>query len=202
MRPLTLSVRRAFTLIEIMVALVVTSLVVSLAYAATQAGFDTEERLTRARDGAESEAVARTLIADALRHAVPGIRGGTPVFTISDVRDAGGGTSHGLRFVTRGLVPPLGTSAPWEMTLWPGPEGLTVRARPLEGSESSGISALLPNVKRIGVRVRSRDHRAGWLGAWTDIDVSPTAVSIAFLDAAGRPLGPPLVVRIGLEQSP
>jgi prepilin-type N-terminal cleavage/methylation domain-containing protein len=201
MSALTMSIRRAFTLIEIMVALVVTGLVVSLAYAAAQAGFDTEGRLTRARDGAESEAVARALIGDALRHAVSGLRGGTPVFTISDVRDSSG-TSDGLRFLTRGLVPPLGTSAPWEMTLWPGPEGLAVRARPVEGSESSGFSALLPNVKRLDVRVRSRDRRAGWLRAWTDIDVSPTAVSIAFLDAAGRPVGPPLVVRIGLEQSP
>jgi prepilin-type N-terminal cleavage/methylation domain-containing protein len=194
--------RRAFTLIEIMVALVVTGLVVSLAYAAAQSGFDTEGRLTRARDGAESEAVARTLIADALRHALPGLRGGSPVFAISDVRDAKGNVSEGLRFLTRGLVPPLGTSAPWEMTLSPGPEGLAIRARPLEEARTSGISALLPNVKRIDVRVRSRDQRTGWLAAWTDMDVSPTAVSIAFLDSAGRPVGPPLIVRIGMEAAP
>ena len=40
--------RNAFTLVEVMVALVVTGLVVSIAYASVQAGLDTSERMTAA----------------------------------------------------------------------------------------------------------------------------------------------------------
>jgi len=194
--------RRGFTLVEVMVALVVTGLVVSLAYVAAQAGFDTDDRIARARDGAESETVGRALIADALRHALPGIRGGPPVFELADARADGGEGSDSLRFLTRGIAPPHGTSGAWEMWLAPGSRGLLVRARPVEDAAAPVVQAELPNVKAIDVRVLSRDSRDGWLSAWNDTERSPVAVSLAFLDRNGRVIGAPLVVRVGLEGNP
>ena len=72
--------RRAFTLIEVLLALVITGLVVTLAYGTAQAGFDTQARLAEYRVVGESDAVVRSLLSDALRHAVDGVRGGEAVF--------------------------------------------------------------------------------------------------------------------------
>jgi prepilin-type N-terminal cleavage/methylation domain-containing protein len=199
-----MSRRAGFTLVELVIALVVTGLVVSLAYGAAQAGFDTDERLARAREGAESEAVARSIIADAIRHALPGIRGGTRVFELTRAPTADGGTSSALRFLTRGVVPPFGTSGAWVVGLEPTAGGLAVRARPASSGEpgDASIDALLPNVRSIDVRVLSRDSREGWLTSWNDVERSPVAVAITLRDADGRSRGAPLVARIGLEGNP
>ena len=194
--------RRGFTLVEVMVALVVTGLVVSLAYMAAQAGFDTDERLTRAHEGVESEAVARSLIADGIRHALPGIRGGPAVFEVSEVRTANGGVSAALRFLTRGIVSPFGVSGAWEVTLAPGRRGLEIHARATGDAEPGSIDADLPNVASLDVRVLSRDSREGWLHSWSDVERSPVAVSLTFLDRDGRSRGAPLVARVGLEGNP
>ena len=188
--------RRGFTLIEIMVALVVTGLVVSVAYATLQAGFDTSERLTNAHDGDEREIVARTMLSNALRHAVPGTIGGEPVFVVLD--DARG---DGLRFLTRGVSEPLGASEVWEVSLVPGSEGTQFDAHEV-GNPSRSFTTLLRRVNGLNVRVRGRDFRDGWLETWNAPDRSPVAVSISFLNADGRMIGAPLMARVGLEGTP
>jgi hypothetical protein len=184
-----------------MVALIVTGLVVSLAYAAALAGFDTDERLGRARDGAESEAIARALIGSALRHALPGVRGGDPVFELSE-RRIDGRVSDEVRFLTRGVIEPHGAGGVWEMSLSTDAEGLRIAARPLEDDGTLPIAAVLPDVRVLDVQVRGRDARQGWLDAWVSPDRSPVAVSIAWSVADGRAAGAPLTVRIGLEGNP
>lgn len=188
--------RRGFTLIEIMVALVVTGLVVSIAYATLQAGFETSERLTKAQDGDEREVVARAMLSNALRHAVPGIIGGEPVFVVRD--DPRG---DGLRFLTRGVSEPLGASEVWEVSLLPGPSGTQFDGRQLD-NPSRSFTTLLRRVNALNVRVRGRDFRDGWLETWNAQDRSPAAVSISFLDADGRVIGAPLMARVGLEGNP
>lgn len=191
--------RRAFTLIEVTVAIVVTGLVVSMAYAALQAGFDTSDRLTSAREGAEREIVARSILSKALRHAVPGTIGGEPVFVLRDGQAAGPGDE--LQFRTRGVLEPLGATEVWEMALVNTADGLRLTAHAVDGS-GAPFSATLRGVHAIDVRVRGRDPRDGWLDSWLAADRSPVAVSIAFLGADGRPRGLPLVARVGLEGNP
>lgn len=186
--------RRGFTLIETMIALVVTGLVVSLAWAAMQAGLDTRERLAVAQGGAEKEAVARSLLARALRHTVAGTIGGAPVFLLQDR------AGDALRFRTRGIVQPFGASAVWEVSLLPAPSGVELDARAIDGTSS--FVTVLPAVHALDVRVRSRDIRDGWLDSWPAPERSPAVVAITFLDAAGRSRGSPLVVRVGLEGTP
>ena len=188
--------RRGFTLIEIMVALVVTGLVVSLAYATLQAGFDTSERMTNAQLGDEREIVARTMLSNALRHAVPGTIGGEPVFVLLD--DARG---DGLRFLTRGVSEPLGAGELWEVSLLPGSDGALFGAHQV-GNPSRSFTTLLRRVNALSVRVRGRDFRDGWLETWNAPDRSPAAVSISFLHADGRVIGAPLMARVGLEGNP
>jgi hypothetical protein len=183
------------------VAIVVTGLVVALAYAAAQAGFDTEERTARVRAGSEGDAAGRAMIGDALRHALPGIIGGDTVFAL-EPRQVNDRTLVGLRFLTRGVTEPLGATGTWEMTVRPGTDGLRIDARPLDARDAAPVVGILPGVRAIDVRVRGRDARQGWLDEWPSPDRSPAAVAITFLDAEGRPTGAPLVARIGLEGRP
>lgn len=188
--------RKAFTLVEVMVALVVTGLVVSLAYASVQAGFDTAERITLVQQGEEREVVARTLLSRALRHAVPGTIGGQPVFVLRDLPDG-----DALAFRTRGIGEPQGASAVWEVRLQPESDGVRFSGEIADGSGQS-FSALLPRVRRVDVRVRGRDARDGWVEQWDFSNRSPVAVAITFVDSNGRPLGAPLTARVGLEGNP
>ena len=185
--------RRAFTLIEVMVALVVTGLVVSVAYATLQAGLDTSDRLAVARDGNEREIVARSLLTRALRHAVPGTIGGAPVFIL---RDQARGDE--LQFLTRGVYEPLGVSELWEISLLQTPEGIRIAGRDL-GNPARSFASTLRRVANLNVRVRGRDVRDGWLDSWNAPDRSPVAVSIEFMNADGRRIGAPLTARVGLE---
>jgi prepilin-type N-terminal cleavage/methylation domain-containing protein len=193
--------RRAFTLIEVMVAIVVTGLVVALAYTAAQAGFDTEERTARVRTGSEADAVGRAMIGNALRHALPGIIGGDTVFALEAYR-VNDRALVGLRFLTRGVIEPFGATGTWEVTVRPGSEGLRIEGRPVDSRDTAPITGTLPGVRAIEVRVRGRDARQGWLDAWVSPDRSPAAVAITFLDAAGQSTGAPLVARVGLEDNP
>jgi prepilin-type N-terminal cleavage/methylation domain-containing protein len=188
--------RRAFTLVEVMVALVITGLVVSMAYASVQAGLDTAERLTLAQQGEEREVVARTLLTRALRHALPGTLGGQPVFVLRDQPNG-----DALAFQTRGVVEPHGASSVWEVSLEPNLQGLRLSGRITDGSGAS-FSALLRRVRRVDVRVRGRDARDGWFHVWNFPDRSPVAVAITFFDARGQQLGASVTSRIGLEGNP
>lgn len=184
---------RAFTLIEVMVALVISGLVISLAYATMQAGFETSDRLATAQGGAEREVVARAMITRAIRHAVGGTIGGQPVFVL---RNQSG--NDGLIFRTRGVAEPNGASAVWEVSLTSDGEKVHVSGHAANDPEQS-FSAALPRVRGLDIHVLGRDARDGWFEDWPFVDRSPVAVSIAFLDSNGRIIDAPLVARVGLE---
>jgi prepilin-type N-terminal cleavage/methylation domain-containing protein len=188
--------RNAFTLVEVMVALVVTGLVVSIAYASVQAGLETSDRMAVVRTGEERERVTRALLSRAIRHAVPGGIGGQPVFVLRDLP-----SGDELVFRTRGVSEPLGATGVWEVTLLPDQEGMRFTGITL-GDSSASFTTLLPRVKGVDIRVLGRDVRDGWFENWPFIDRSPVAVTIAFMDLNGRPIGPPLISRVGLEGNP
>ena len=188
--------RIGFTLIEVMVALVVTGLVVSVAYATVQAGLDTTDRLANAQEGDEREIVARTMLSRALRHATPGTIGGETVFVLTDQPQG-----DELTFLTRGIVEPLGASEVWQVSLVPTPGGMRFSGQAVENPARSFMS-LVRRVRAVNVLVQGRDFRDGWLQTWTATDRSPVAASIEFLDRNGRRIGAPLLARVGLEGNP
>src|SRR2546422_6568128 len=104
-----------FTLLEVMLAIVLTGLVVLLAYGAAQVSYDAQARL-RANIGALQEARAlRELLQDALRSARAPQRPGDPRFTLHAGR---------LSFVTAGGGPPIDPDYDWLVTIEPGADGL------------------------------------------------------------------------------
>ena len=209
--------RRAFTLIEVLVALVITGLVVTLAYGTAQAGFDTEARLSEYRMVGESDAVVRSLLSDALRHAVNGVRGGDAVFDLTDRRLGDGTPNDSLRFTTRGVVPPLGTSGSWSVQVWSAGGALHLSAYPETNApaELAPVQARLTGVRGLDVQVLGRGMAAVWLDGWVERDLAPDAISFAVVrdrslrgrsegegsngvnDSAAR-----TVVRRGLERAP
>ena len=109
--------RRGFTLIEVVIALVITGLVVTLAYAAVQGGLDTRDRLARQREQREALVTVRAMIRDALRHALPGVPGGPEVFSLVSRATPAGLASDSVTFLTRGVAAPYGTSVAWRVTV-------------------------------------------------------------------------------------
>lgn len=195
--------REGFTLIELMVAIVLTGMVALLTYASASAGFSTSDRLGRYHTAIESQAIVRSLLLDALRHPVGG--GGAAMnevlFTIADATDSDGLPVDGLRFISRGVLPPLGTSEGWDVALTPSAGGVRLVARSID-AEEAGVEILLPDVRGLDVRVLDRSSDSTWLDRWEVLGRAPAAVSLAFLDRRGSPTGPRIVVHSALEAVP
>lgn len=186
--------RRGFTLVEVMVALTITALVASVAWTSLAAGIETGDRMRDAREGSEAEATVRTLLVDALRHAVAGTSGSDSVFVLDVGPHAGPAR---LAFQSRGIVPPLGGSATWSVVVETTSQGLVVAAVPLHG-DAAPVRAMLPSVRGLLVATASRQSPDEWRSHWPAGD-TPGRIALTLLDAGGRALGPAIVSRVSLE---
>lgn len=190
--------RRAFTLLELMVSITVAGIIALLVYGSASAGFDTRDALARHRSTAEAELRARTLLADALRHASDEADAGQPAFEVVDAMDARGLPSDQLTFLTRGILSPLGASGLWVVSVTPSPTGLVVAAAPDGARRSSAITATVSGIRGLEVETMSLVDRS-WMTGWPSSGQLPGAARLTFYDAAGSRVGAPLVVRLGLE---
>jgi type II secretion system protein J len=196
-----MSNRRAFTLLELIVSIAVGGIIALLAYGSASAGFDTRDVLARYRATSEAALRARSLLADALRHASDEADAGAAAFQLLDASDTHGLPTDQLTFLTRGIAPPLGASALWSVTIAPSARGLLIRATPAFSTGDAPISAVLDGVRGLDVQVMSLADRS-WTTAWPSTNQLPAAVQLTFYDASGGLAGPPLVVRLGLESVP
>lgn len=189
-----------FTLLEVAVALVITGLVVTLAYATVQGGLDTRDRLDLERNEREALVTVRAMVRDALRHALPGVPGGDAVFTLTKRTTSDGRPSDSLTFYSRGVGQPLGTGRAWRVSLSVHDSSLRFVALPQDAGELAPIVATAPAVTSLEVAAVGRGILAAWRADWPDNGVAPQAVSLAL----GRPNAPPtsLVARLFLERSP
>ncbi|MEO5904393.1 MAG: prepilin-type N-terminal cleavage/methylation domain-containing protein [Gemmatimonadaceae bacterium] len=182
---------RGFTLIELIVSIVLTGLVALLAYGSVQAGLDSAGRIETYRRTSESEALARSLIADALRHPADAPSGES--FEILSTVESG----DVLQFVSRGVSGPLGAGQLWRVEISPSPHGLQFSAVPLEGILST-IRGGVASLRSIDVRVMRAADEVEWQDHWESTRQFPTAVEITFRDSLGAVAGSPLVVTTGL----
>lgn len=184
--------RRGFTLIELIVALVLTGIVSLLAYGSIQAAIDSSERLTKQRQTVESEAMVRTLVADALRHPADS-PDGDPTFELVSVA---GNRGNGIQFVSRGVSGSLGAGQLWRVALRPTTGGLELDAISLDGSPAT-IRGQLPGLSSIDVRVLTAIDDREWQNHWESTQQFPSAVEILFRDSLGRRGAAPLIVQTG-----
>jgi hypothetical protein len=183
------------------VALVITGVVSLLAFGTLSTALDGEEQLERHREVAEAQMIVRALLLDALRH--PPEEGGAAMnemlFEIDDQVDARGLPVDALRFRSRGVVHPLGTSQEWTVELAATPAGLRLLARPTATSDAAPIETTIAGVSGLDVRVLPRTDEPIWSQLWESPGRVPAAVALDFLNEAGEPATPALVVRAGWE---
>ena len=194
--------RSGFTLLEVLVAIVLTSVVALLAYGTARTGIDTGERLARYRGEVETQAIVRALLVDALRH--PPEQGGgfmnDVLFGLDDRMSREGLPLDGLQFFTRGALPPLGATDTWFVSLEPSEAGLRVRALPADTASAAPIELLWSGVHGLNVRVLGRTADSVWIEQWDLTGRVPAAVALEFLDEQGRYHAPPLIVHAALDQ--
>ncbi len=188
--------RSGFTLLELMVALVISGLVALLAYSAITAGLDTLDRVETHRRETQQRALARPLISDALRHIADASENASTVFQITPGRGPGNGS---LVFLTRGIDAPLGASGLWRMTLSASQDGLSVDAVPLEDAARSEIRSMIPGVREMRVRFLPTQEDQLWVTNWEASRQHPYAVKIEMIDSLGRIMDTPLVVATSFQ---
>ncbi|MEA2725285.1 MAG: hypothetical protein QOH59_3056 [Gemmatimonadales bacterium] len=174
-----------FTLLEVIVSVMLTSLIAVLAYGAAQVSFDARARLGRNLRDVQSERAARQILADALRNAQPPRRADQPGFQLQANR---------LSFVAAGGAPPLDPDYDWLISIGPAGKNVEFVATPLGHAPSTEVRFSLPRVTRWDVRVLT-PRGAAWLGDWPDGTQLPRAVEMSFWNDSA-PVGSPLHVTL------
>ena len=190
-----------FTLLEVLVAIVLTSIVVVVAYAMAQAGIDARTHLTTQLRDVQSTRAAREILRDALRNA-----------RAQDPGDSGRGgvtlSNDTLSFVAAGGATPLDPDYDWIFTIAPGPHGLMVSAVARGHAAPAVVHFAVPEVTRWDVRLLAPDGLT-WRSAWNEPKLMPRAVVIAFWNGdrlSGLPLhvvlwpGPAPAIRCGARE--
>lgn len=197
-------IRRAgFTLLELVVAIVVTGVVALLAYATLQAGLDTSERAERLRASVSAQAVMRALLLDALRH-LPEEGGGAmdeALFTLEDRTSGSGLPTDVVAFLSHGIGRVPGTAGIWSVTLGPTEDGVRLYAVPLDASDGVAFEARVTGARGVEARALPRGTGSAWTERWDLPGRVPAAVRIQLLDESGRPVGPPFVAQAALERA-
>lgn len=175
--------RRAFTLLEVMVALVITGLVVLVAIATTQATLDARTRLTAHLETVQRARAAQEILRDALRNARAQSRADDP--------DGGVTLANGtLTFVAAGGAAPLDPDYDWRFTVAPGTDGLRVTAVAMGHAQPAVVSFVVPEVTRWQVWLLAANG-SEWRTSWTDPRWLPRAIVIGFWhgrDPVGLPM--------------
>ena len=175
-----------FTLLEVIVALILTSLVVMLAYGAARVSFDAKARLGAERRTLQGQRAARQMLADALRNVQPPIDPADPPFELQGDR---------LSFVAAGGAPPLDPDYDWLISVAPAGDRVALVAKPLGNAPVQQVSFILPDVTRWDVRVLVPGKTVGWLREWPAGRRMPKAVEMRFWKDS-LPLGDPLLVSL------
>lgn len=174
-----------FTLLEVMVAIVLTGVIVLLAYAAAQVSYDAHARLSADLRSLQQARALRALLRDALRSARAPQRPGDQRFELHEGR---------LSFVTAGSEPPLDPDYDWLVTIAQSDEGLELSATPVGRAPNATVTIIIPEVTRWDVRALA-PNPPQWLEEWPAMALMPRAVSITLWHNS-MPLGLPLEVRV------
>ncbi len=175
--------RSGFTLLEIMVAIVLTSVVALLAYAAAKVSVESQTRMEAGLRDVRSERALRQTLLDLLHNVrAPRQRGDTSLLLKGDT----------LWFVAAGAAP-LDPEYDWLVELHPGPAGLEFAATSTGRSPSARLGFRVPRVTRWDVSVLP-PAGAEWRRDWSAAAVLPRGIAITLWHDS-IPLAP-LAVRL------
>jgi prepilin-type N-terminal cleavage/methylation domain-containing protein len=176
--------RPGFTLLEVMVAIVLTSAISLLVYGTARAGIDTNERLAEVRAHTTEQIAVRNLLTDVLRHPA----------------EEGGASMNELLFDLQNRV--TSTGLPFDLLSVVSANNVVLTVEATEAGvvvSSAGARQRLTSTRGLNVRFLDRADDARWLDGWDIPGRVPAAVSIEFLTADGQPALAPIIVRTALE---
>lgn len=176
--------RRGFTLLEVMIAVVLTSVVALMAFASARLSAESSAVIQRDLMRVRTDRAARQTLLDLLHNVRPPRGRGDTSFALS------GDT---LTF-TAGGAAPLDPEYDWLVAVGPADSGLSLVARSLGRGPAASTRLRLPRITRWQVRVLPPRGRE-WKDVWAPAPVLPEAVAIT-LWSGDDPLGPPLTIRM------
>lgn len=183
--------RRAFTLVEVVVALVIAGLLALAARAVLVAGIDTQERLQRHATVTEGDARFRALVVQALRHMTDAPAVGLTPFVLRDTTIADTVASQTIEFYSRGLSQPAGTGAVMRIRLTPTDAGLTITA--ISANGVTALEGVAPGIAAIHVTLQ--DRSGNWVAGWPLTLQTPAAVALELIPLRSAGAAPsPIVV--------
>ena len=175
---------RGFTLLEVMIALVLTSIVALMAFGAARVTAESHAIIVNRLAVVRSDRAARQTLLDLLHNARPPRARTDTSFALS------GDT---LRFTAAGASP-LDPEYDWLVSIEPGDSGLSLVARSMGRGPAASTVLRLPRITRWEVRVLPPRGNE-WKNVWTPAPVMPEAVAITLWEGDSV-AGPPLTVRL------
>ena len=170
--------RGGFTLIEVMTAIVVSSLIATLSLMVVRAAYDTEARVASGEALLAADVGIRSYLTDALRHPAEG--GGTAM-------------NDTLFLTSRNYL--AFRSARADVTLAIADDKLHLHAEP-RGADARIVDLMLEGVQAFDVHVLDRTQDRVWRSTWDAPGRLPAAVRIDF---HGNESMPPFIAHTALE---
>jgi prepilin-type N-terminal cleavage/methylation domain-containing protein len=206
--------RRGFTLVELLVALVVSALVVSVAFRAVSVAADATARMRDDRHGALRAGAARGQL-DLWLRAATFLDGAEPFIGQRGAqRDGPPLDEVTFAVADAGVLRP----GPRRIRLWIGTDsmglrgGLLAELTALDAHDAIAAETLVVAPSAAGMRLRYRGQfgrHEGWAGEWASSTLLPTAVELRLMAAEGTGrmplppiLGVPLTVPLGQADDP
>lgn len=183
---------RGFTLLELLLALLLTAVAVAIAGSALRTAQIARERVSAHRDRGEKEARVREMLTDMLRHAPAAELFDEPLMQLRR-NDAG---DDRLVFLSQGVRQPFGAGHSWRVEVWTHDSTLSVSATPV-GVASGEMPLLTTIASDSKLRVEFLD-RAGvaastWREDWPVEQTRPAMIALHFGSGSTRP---PLIVSL------
>jgi prepilin-type N-terminal cleavage/methylation domain-containing protein len=178
------AVESGFTLLELLVAIVLTGVVGLLVYGAAGVALDTQQRLEEKGREIRSRLAWRATLQEAFRNTRPAATLADTAFYLEE-RFIAGRPADRITFVTAGSMPPLTADSDWIVTLEAAAEGLVLSARPLGAVVPARRVVGIPGVTGLDVRVLDRYRPAGWRETWEYARFVPAAVELTYWTEEG-----------------
>lgn len=182
------AVGTGFTLLELLVAMVLTGVVALLVYGAAGVAVDTQRRLEEKGREVRARQAWRSTLQEAFRNTRPAATYADTAFYLEE-RFIAGRPADRVTFVTAGSMPPLTPDSDWIVTLEASEEGLVLSARPVAAVVPGRRVVGIPGVTGLDVRVLDQQFGAGWSETWEYARFVPTAVELTYWTEDG-PVAP------------
>jgi hypothetical protein len=170
-----------------MVALMLTSLVALVAYAAAHLSLETRARLDEDLGTVQSTRIVREVLQDALRNTRTPQRPGDTTYAFA----LAGGR---LTFVAAGAGPPFDPDYDWRITVQADSGMLELVGSPVGRAPAARVALRAPGVTRFDVQLLP-PNGSEWVSEWPSRAVMPRAVTVTLL-YQDAPVGPPLEVTL------